>query len=419
MRAYFIKLCWKNIWRNKRRTFLTVNAIGFGVTALVCIYNFYDAFHEQIVHNVIQYHSGHLIVTAPGYLENKSPKLYMKDTVAQSEWLAKRPEIKSASERVLVQGLVSSANGSANILFTGVNPERESQVTKFSSNIVAGNYLSPGQNKPIVIGKGLSELLKVEVGSKVVALTQGIDGSIGNELFYVSGIFETHSDIDKSLAFIPLEDARTLQSLPPGSIHQLSIILKEDSAVEKIRDEFALAFPVKKEVANEANAQMMTWMEVQRPLMAVLELDKSFNRLLMIIILFVAALGIANSILMSIMERIREFGVMMAIGTTKAEVIRMVVVETLMLGVVGVFLGNLFGVGWTMYFNHRGFDLKWLTSHNIVIEGMKIQTVSYPVVHWDNSGLITGVILALTVIVSIIPARHIAKLTAVEALRAH
>jgi len=413
MDFFVLKLCWKNIWRNKRRTLLTINAIGFGVMALVGIYNYYDGFHEQVIHNVIRYQSGHLVIGFPGYQTKNQTSLFLKNPVNVEKWLSKRPEVKAMSERVIVQGLVSSAVGSANILFMGIEPKQERRVTRFAANVIKGKYIEPGKDKPILLGKALSRLLKVDVGSKVVALTQGVDGSIGNELFHVAGIFETQSDADKSLAFINIGDARTLLSLPPHAVHQVSVVLRQETDLDPVYGDFQAAFP------KGSHVEVMSWKQVQRPLMAMIELNKSANRLLMIIILFVAAMGIANSILMSIMERTREFGVMMAIGTLKKEVIQMVVMETMLLSGVGVLLGNLLGIGITLYFNKYGFDLRWLTSQSIVVQGTIIQTISYPTVRWANSVMITTCILSLSLVVSVIPIRHIAKLRAVEALRAH
>jgi ABC-type antimicrobial peptide transport system permease subunit len=158
---------------------------------------------------------------------------------------------------------------------------------------------------------------------------------------------------------------------------------------------------------------------VQRHVMAMIELDRAVNRVLMFVILFMAAMGVANSILMGIMERIREFGVMMAVGTTTRQVIRMVVVETLLLTVVGVVIGNVLGILITLYFGHRGFDLRLLTKRDLIIDGSILQTVNYPSVHWHNSLMVTVVILVLALVVSVFPARHISKLSAVQALRAH
>jgi putative ABC transport system permease protein len=146
-------------------------------------------------------------------------------------------------------------------------------------------------------------------------------------------------------------------------------------------------------------------------------LERAVNRLIMMVILFVAALGIANSILMNIMERTREFGVMMAIGTSRKEVMGMVVIETLLLSTVGVVIGNILAVSLTAYFHSNGFDLKWLTSANLVIDGAIVQTVSYPTIQWMNSLVVTSLILLLAVFASFIPSRHISKLSPVKALR--
>lgn len=412
MNRYFIKLSWKNIWRNRRRTLLTINAIGFGVMALVALYNYYDGFHNQVIQNVIRYQSGHLLVTAPDYHKRMATQIVMNDPSDVDSWLKTQEEVKAFSHRVMVHGLISTAQGSANILFAGVEPEREKNVTRFSENLIQGNYFEEGIEKPIVLGSELASLLQATLGTKVVALTQGVDGSIGNELFYVSGIFETHSDFDKTMAFVRIEDARTLLSLGNQASHQLAIVLKNEEAMQSVQTGFSGRF------GSSSNFQILNWKEVQKPLMAMIELNQSANRLLMFIIIFVAALGIANSILMSILERTREFGVMLAIGTTKKEVVKMVVMETLLLSLVGVALGNLLGFLVTEFFHHYGFDLAWLSSQKLVVQGTIIQTISYPEIRWNNSLLVSVIVLVLSLIVSFIPIKHVSRLNPVNALRA-
>ncbi|MFM8269173.1 MAG: ABC transporter permease [Pseudomonadota bacterium] len=414
MDLYFLKLSWKNIWRNRRRTLLTINAIGFGVMALVALYNYYDGFHDQVIQNVIRYQSGHLLVTAPDYPKRMATQLFMKDPSEVDSWLANQKEVKAFSHRVLVQGLVSTAQGSANILFAGIEPELEKGVTRFSENLTQGTYLAKGSEKPILLGSELANLLQAELGTKVVALTQGVDGSIGNELFFVSGIFETHSDFDKNMAFVKIEDARSLLSLGPRASHQLAIVLDSEESLSLLQDRFTSNFGP----SSQSLFNILNWKEVQKPLMAMIELNQSANRLLMFIIVFVAALGIGNSILMSILERTREFGVMLAIGTTKREVVQLVVMETLLLSLVGIVFGNLLGLGVTEFFHHYGFDLAWLSSQKLVVQGTIIQTISYPAFRVNNSLLISIIVLALSLLVSFIPIKHVSKLNPVKALRA-
>ncbi|MFM8313138.1 MAG: ABC transporter permease, partial [Deltaproteobacteria bacterium] len=267
------------------------------------------------------------------------------------------------------------------------------------------------QEKTIVLGSKAATNLNAEVGSKVVLLTQGVDGSVGNELFRVAGIFDTSSDADKTLGFIRLEDGRSLISLGPQTSHQIAVVLKNEENIEAFRGEF------EREFRTEAAIQMLSWKELQRPVVAMIELDRAVNRMLMILILGVAALGIANSILMSIMERTREFGVMLAMGTGRWDVIKMVVVETLLLTSVGVFLGNVFGMVVTVFFNQIGFDLKWLTSKDFVIQGALVETVSYPTIRFYNSLVVTLVIVILSLLVSYFPAKQAGKLTPMKALR--
>lgn len=408
--GYFLKLAWKNVWRNRRRTLITANAMGVGVMALVGIYNYYDAFHEQVIRNVIRYQSGHLMIAAPQ--PSGIPTKLLNKASQYEKWLTKRRDVKAYSTRVILQGLISSPKGSVNAVVTGIDPLNEKKVTRFFSNVVKGTFFAEKKYrmKPVVLGKDLARSLKVEMGSKVVLLTQGVDGSIGNELFEVAGIFQTHSDFDRNGAFVLKKDAIGLLSAPADTVHQIAVVLYSEHLIDKTKYAFSRAFPKK-------DAKMQSWMEVQRPLMAMIDLNKGANRLLMIIILFVAALGIVNSVLMSVLERTREFGVMMAVGTTRAEIYRLVICETVMLSLIGVVLGNVLGISLTMYFGKIGFDLRWLTKQSIVVQGAIIDTITYPTVNWQNSFMVTAFILILSLIVSFLPVRHLSRLEPVKALR--
>jgi len=413
MNLYFLKLCWKNIWRNRRRTLITVNAIGLGVMALVFLRNYYDSFHEQVIHNIIRYHSGHLAVAIKNFEKNSSTQLYLKKSPPIVNWLKTQENTRALSERVIFSGLASSARGSTNIMVMGIRPSEESKVTDFANKLIQGTFFSEQKDKSIVLGAKAAETLHAVIGSKIVLLTQGVDGSVGNELFRVEGIFETGSDADKSLAFIDLKEARAILSISDESSHQIAIVLKDEEKLNDFRSSFEAL------EGKEPNVQMLSWKELQRPVVAMIELDRAVNRMLMFLILGVAALGIANSILMSIMERTKEFGVMLAIGTAKEEVMKMVITETLLLTGVGVLLGNLFGVLVTTFFNQVGFDLRWLTSKDFVIQGAVVQTVSYPIVRFSNSLVVTTVIVILALAVSYFPARQAGRLTPIKALRSH
>jgi len=410
MSPYFVKLCWKNLWRNRRRTLITVNAIGVGVMALVYLNNYYDAFHEQLVENAIRYQSGHLLFSRPGFVKQPAPGSFLPDTAALQRWLWKRKEVRAVSPQVVLQGMLSSPHGSANLWFKGVDPAAERATTRFASSLIAGRFLSGKSGKGVVLGKDLAEQLKVGVGGKVVALTQGLDGSIGNELLRVEGVFETRSTFDKNLAFVRIEDARALLSLPAGAVHQVTVVLRRDADIRPVRAGAKREF-------RDRDWEAMGWEEVQKNLMAIIELNRGVNRILMFVILGISALGIVNAILMSILERKREFGVMMAVGTAKLELMGMVAMETLLMGVVGCTVGNLLGISLTLYFKRVGFDLSWLTDEKLSVNGAFIQMVSYPEVHWGNSFGISVAVLVLSFVVALIPVRQIAAIKPVQALR--
>lgn len=407
MDKYFVHLCWKNIWRNRRRTLITINAIALGVAALTWLGNYYDSFHEQLIRDVIRYHSGHVMIVPRDFKAYEGPKGTVNGVNRVLNKVARDPAVRSYSEQILVQGLVSSPRGSANIWFKGVDPRREAKTSAFARALVKGEFLV-GDERPIIIGERLSETLKVGLGSKVVALTQGVDGSIGNQLFRITGIFKTGTEYDNGGAFILLKDARSLLSLRPDRVHQVAVVLHS-------KDEI---YPFIRRLGPIPGAKALSWSDVQTNIRAIIDLNKGANRVLMLIILGISALGIANSILMSIMERTREFGVMMAIGTSQFELKRVVLLETIMLSLLGVGIGNLLGIGFTAYFGYVGFDLTWLTDQEVMIHGAFIETISYPSVSLWNSVRITVATLVLSVMVAYLPVRHVSRLKPLTALSA-
>ncbi len=414
MSLYFVKFAWKNIWRNRRRTLITIQAIALGLMALIAIHNYYDAFHEQVISNVIRFHSGHVSLAHVGYAKDNQRELYLKNPAPVLEFLRHDPSVVAFGERIWLQGLLSSAHGSASVLFGGIRPEVESHVTGYAQNMVKGTYFGRSSKAtPIVLGTSLASTLGVDVGSKLVALTQGVDGSIGNELFSVSGIFHTESDADKSLAFVPLGTARSLSSVPQGALHQISVLLKSETDIQPFLNRCHAAFPPSLQI------EALPWTQVQRHVVAMIELDKAVNRLLMTVILVVASLGVANAILMGLMERTREFGVMMAMGTSSWRIVKLAVAETLWLAAVGAFLGNIFGITVTEFFHWKGFDLRWLTRRNLVIDGAIIRTVNYPSIHWGNNIQVSVTILALAFVAALWPAHYMARLKVTDALRTH
>lgn len=415
MTGYFCKLGWKNLWRNPRRTGLTMGAISLAVMSLICIHNYYDSFFDGVVRNAIRYHSGHFIVAGEGFSQAKLSGTFIKEPKTLLKYLNTHPGVEAASSRVLVTGLLSSPRGSASIAFHGIDPKNEKRVTHFHKNVVTGSFWdkkgAQKEKSPIVIGRGLARLLKVSVGQKVVALTQGVDGSVGNELFRVTGIFETESELDNKLAFIPIQNARSLLSLPKNAVHYVSVIIKDDEALNAITADTARAFP--------RAVEIKSWRDLQKHLTALIELNKTANNIVMCVLILVAAFGIANTVLMSVLERTREFGVMSALGTFQRELISLVFVETLMLSGVGTGLGALLGAAVTTYFGRTGFDLAWLTDQPLVVNGAIVQTVSYPSVQWENVFIVCSIVVTLSLIASLVPAKFIAELKAAKALRAN
>ena len=210
----FFNMAWRNVWRNRRRSLLTVMAISLGLGFNIFMRAIGDGFHEQMVDNSVRSHIGHLVVHRAGYHDDPGINKTLPDPAEVAQAIQSLPDLRAYSLRVLGDGLASTAENSAGVAIVGIDPAMERKVTTIHRGIVKGQYLREGEVRPILIGDRLAVNLKADVGDKVVLLVQAADGSMGANLFRVAGIFRSGApELDRGMAFILRQDAQALFSL--------------------------------------------------------------------------------------------------------------------------------------------------------------------------------------------------------------
>ncbi len=406
-------LAWRNLLRNKRRTFITMGAIAFGLALLIVSSALGDGAHHQMIRWGVANQAGDVVVQGKGYQAAGKVEITVPDTEGVVSTL--KHEIPEARivRRVFFQGLLTSPRSAVGVGLVGVEPTREAEIGTLDEKIVEGRYLSEGDPRGIVLGKTLAKTLGVGIGDKVVLMTQA-KGEIENVLFRVTGLFETGMDeLDGFYAHIPL--ARAQETLNLGhDVTQISLHLPGR------RDAHAVAAQLARALEGRP-VEVLPWQEALPELYEYVVLDDGGLYVMILIIAIVVAFGILNTILMSVLERTRELGVMLSLGMTPLQVGGLILWEALLLGVVSVGVGSGIGalLSWPLIVSGVDLSRVYGTSGNISAGGVPLDMTIYGDLSPAKVLLFAGITLGLTLLAALYPTWRAARLHPIEAIHHH
>ncbi len=408
-----LRISWRSLWRTRRRTLLNAGAVGFGLALLLFYSGILTGMMNDAQNDLGNTGMGHIEIYAKDYRSKKDARHLIADPERVARQLAAgAPPESHVGWRVLVQGLASSAWGSRGVRLLGVNPAQEAQLSHYFTTLREGEVLRADDPRGIVIGEGLAQRLKLKVKSKVRVMTQRVDGEMGAEMFRVRGIFRALSPaVGKSQAFVTADAARRLLGVDAGA-HQVLAQLPRAS----------LAGPLEKRVEAELGEryEVLSFAELF-PALAQFERIISKVELISILAVYLlVGLGILNTMLMSVMERTREFGVMMAVGTRRWRLTALVLGEAFWIGAIGVALGSVAGVGITWACAEYGL-LDWSESIGAGMDfaGSTMAMVIRPVLEPLPAVRAALVVWLLTLMVGFYPAWRVSRLCPADAVRAN
>lgn len=421
-----VKIAWRNLWRNPRRTLLTALALGLGLALLLISLGLGDGGHEQLIANGVKLGGGHVVVQAKGYQDTRSQDLLLPAWVvsATEELLhagAMKHSLQGVSPRLLASGLLSSAANASGVGIFGVIPEEERSVSLIPQRMVEGSYLSDGRPSGVVIGAELARKLEVRVGSKVVLMTQavqpprseaadGSEGEIQSALFRVAGIFRTGLQaVDAYVIHLPLPKAQELLGAP-DQVTQAAIFLKRED------DSPLVAMRLREQLIG-APAEVLTWRETMAELAQFVWLDDAFNYVMNSIVLVMVGLGLLNTVLMAVLERRYEFGVYAALGLRPGQLMGIVICESLALGMISLALGLTLGLSVHHYFATSGLDLRWFTETNLPTAGTVLDPILYSRLSLRRVAWSVGIVFVMAAVISFYPALKAARTELPDALR--
>ncbi|MCF8104522.1 MAG: ABC transporter permease [Desulfohalobiaceae bacterium] len=403
-----IKMAWRNIWRNPRRTLLTILAVGFACLLLVFMLSFQFGSYATMIDSSVKIHTGHLQIQAEGYQEDPGIRKAIAKPERISSLLDTLHQIAAYSFRAETHALVSSERRSYGALVVGVDPEQEFRVSSLESLITTGRYFDPQNDNdglaPVLVGRLLARNLQIEPGDELTLLGQGRDGSIGATVLRVSGIYSSGMDeFDRSVVHIPLQVFQDVFSMG-RAVHRIVILARSLGQVSGL--EAALERELPKDLES-AKLQVLTWDELQPGLKQAISLDLISGAIFYLILILVVAFSIMNTFLMAVFERFREFGVMLAIGVKPGRISRLVLTESVFLALIGVSSGIMAGCLVTMFFQSHGIRLGGTEE---LLQQFGISGRIYPQLSLLSAGLGPLLVLGITMITALYPALKVRKL---------
>ena len=405
-----LKMAWRNIWRNSRRTLLTIAAIAFASMLLVFMLSFQLGCYETMINTSVKISTGHLQVQAKGYLEDKKMRLVIKDPDQVASVLETIDGIDSYTFRANGFSLVSSDKRTYGVVVTGIDPEREAAVSTIKSLIRKGRYLNADDTYAVLIGEHLSRNLKVDIDDELTILGQGRDGSIAAAVLTVTGIFDSGLDeFDRNIILMGLAGFQEVFSMGK-SVHEAIIMADSLRDVAMVKQEIQNHFST---AGDDTKLAVPDWMEIMPGLLQGIQMDLFSGIMMYIILIVVVAFSIFNTFLMAIFERTREFGVMMAIGTTPSRITKLVMFESICMTLVGILLGILGGSLITLYFQKYGISIAGTED---IFKEYGIPDRLYPRLSLISSTAGPLVVFLITFVSSVFPALKIRKLKPVDAM---
>ncbi|MDW7772449.1 MAG: FtsX-like permease family protein [Desulfobulbaceae bacterium] len=403
----------RTLGRNRRRTMITAFSVAFGIFLAVTLTGSGDYSYSNMIDTSAVMGFGHVSIEAAGY--NDKPSL--------SRWFPEADRVRRAAEepdavigaypRIIGQAMFAAGAKNSGAMFMAVDPGRENPGHNFFlRSIVDGEMFQDSEGRGALIGVEMAEKLNLRPGKKVVITLTDRDGQLTSELLLVSGLFAT-GDLaaDSGMVLVPLDRMRHTLGYGEDGTSLVAVYVDDQRKVGTIRDQLA------ENLAGGPDVEVLTWHETQPDLSGLIAVDRLFNYLMQLLVALVIAAGITNTMLMSVLERTREFGIMMALGMTPGQIVRMVLVESFWLGCLGVVLGILLTIPWYYFMTRTGIDLGRYVGEDYSAGGVLVDPVLKLRLFKESAAAILATVFFLTLAAAVYPAIRAGRILPVETIK--
>lgn len=400
-----VKIAWRNLWRNPRRSWVLITAVALGVFCFLGTTSLMDGMTLQMVNTTIETQGGHIQIAATGYHQNPTIQKYIADPSRVDTVLSTIPGIHSAPH-VTFSGMATSAGQSAGVQVNGVDPARQPQITTIAASITKGRYLHPDTAGTIVIGEALAKRLDARVGERLVIMSNDLSTDVSAAAYDIVGFYSVSSSgFEQQNVYVHLSDAQQLVGYT-DQVTAFSVRLDSGTDLQPTLRRIS-------ERIGTGTLEILSWRDRYPVLVTTLE-AYDYSVLLLVVILFTAvAFTLINSFLMVIFERIRELGIMMANGTQPRHIRIMLYLEAVFIFLIGAALGTVVSMGVIGYLSARGLDLSAFAAG---LQTAGIGTVIYPYIDWTHVGLGFVVIVAMVLLAVLYPAFKASRFNPVDAI---
>jgi ABC-type lipoprotein release transport system permease subunit len=397
-------MAWRNIWRNKARSIVIMVSVAIGLLAGISVLALYKGMMKSRVRTVIDTETGHLQIHNVQFKKDYAPQFVIDsfDTVIST--IRSMPSVKIAAGRTIVQGMLAATSGSAGVQINGVIPGLEGKLSRLNEKIITGRGLEGIKKNQIIIGKKLADKMKLKQGSKLVLTFTDSSENLISAAFRVVGIFQSeNAPLDELNVYVTAVDLNQLLQI--NGYHEIGVLLQNDFDVGSIEKQLQHRFPF---------LLVESWQKLSPETDLMVKTVDTYSYIIMMIILVALAFGILNTMLMSVLERIREIGMMVALGTSRLRIFLLVLMETVFLTLAGTPLG--FGIGYLLvnHYERYGLDLSGMGKEMMASFGFS--TMVYPSFPWEKLPGVTIMVITTALVSCLLPALKALKLRPAEAL---
>ena len=400
-----IKISWRNVWRNKLRSFVVILSVIFGLVGGIIMIAMSYGLNEERMNNAVETYLSHIQIHNKSFSEEYNIKHTIDNLEGIENAIENDSRVVSYSKRIILNGMLSNSNGSYGIQVKGVDPIEEVKVTNTYEKIIEGEYFKSEKENTILVGKKLAERLNLKLKSKVVITFQDENYELTSLLYRVEGIFRSgNSRYDEANVFV--KNVSITKNLPNFSgYHEIPILLTDIELRNQVKNDL---------ISKNSNNLIEGWDDISKDLAYANEMLAAVLYIFMMIILSGLSFGIVNTMLMAILERRKEIGMLMSIGMSRFKIFLMISFETMFLSIVALPIGLILSYSIVEYYSVVGIDLSIVEAG---LENFGVGTRLYFKVPNQEYFIVAIMVFVISIISSIFPSVRALKINPVEATK--
>jgi putative ABC transport system permease protein len=400
-----LRIAWRNIWRNPARSLVILLSVAIGLWAGIFIVAFYEGIIQQRIRSAIDNELSHIQIHHPSFRDEEDLRFDLQPTDSLISLLKQLPAVSQWSQRIVANGMVSTSAGSSGARINGVDPAAEAAMTGLSAKVRDGQWFSVEGRNEVLIGEAMAQKLRLSTGKKLVITLTDRTGEISSGAFRIRGIFRTASQpFDETNLYIRKTDADRLGAME-GRVVQVAVRLHQDAETDATAAMLHQRFP---------SLEVKTWRELSPEMELLVVTTGQTIYIFMGIIMLALAFGIINTMLMAILERTREIGMLLALGMARMRIFRMILMETLLLVLAGAPAGMIPAILTVMYTRKNGIDLSVFSE---VLSSFGWDTRVYPYLEAGMLLRVLGLVTLTALLSALLPAKRALRLSPADALR--